>query len=241
MVIVKINLNNLRNAEHFQYIDGACSIFDKYKIDLENLETSYTELKFLRDAEEKALAVEKTNEKIREKNEADDYRDKLHSKLFSYVKSITYDEKDERYDDAVKIMKIIREEGNPAQLAENAESAMLTTLTNRLTAHYSEVEAIGAVKMVTELIDANKRFIVLEKECRGVSAEIQLNKSPSASVVRKQIDPVYRRIVNAINGYAGLPAKKDTYRNVVAEMNTLVAKYQDLISGRGGKTEDEKS
>lgn len=235
MVIIKININNLRNSEHYQFMDSACSIFDKHKIDSDNLQLSYDELKALCKAEEQALAVEKTNEKVREKNEADAYRDKLHSKLFSYVRSITYDEKDERYNDAVKIMKVIKEEGNPSQLAENAESAMLTTLVNKLMAHHNEVKAIGAEKIVQVLQDANKQFIALEKECREVSSGMQLTKSPSASVIRKEVDPVYRRIVNAINGYAALPAKQEMYLNVVTEMNTLVNRYQDLISARGGK------
>ncbi len=236
-MINKINSNNLRNPEHFQFIGSAYAIFLKYNIDPENLGPVYAELAICLDAEETALAVERGNEKIREKNDADSYRDKLHGKLFNYVKSIIYDEKDPRYDIAQRVMKVLKEVGNPTQLAENTESAMLTTLGNKLEAHRDEVDAIGARDIVDALMEANRLFIALEKECREIVATLQTVKSPSMSVVRKQTDPVYRQIVNAINGYADLPSKKEAYKGVVAEMNTLVAKYENSMSGRGGKSE----
>ncbi len=234
-MINKNNSNNLRNAEHFQFNSSACDIFVKYNIDPENLGPLYIDLANYMKAEELALAIEKGNEKIRGKNEMDSYRDKLHSKLFNYVKSILYDEKDPRFDTAQRVMKVIKEVGNPTRLAENAESAMLTTLGNKLEAHRSEVEAIGAQDAVDALMEANRQFIALEKECREITTTLQTVNSPSVSAIRKQIDTVYRSIVRAINGYADLPSKKEAYKDVVAEMNTLVAKYENLLSGRGGK------
>ena len=50
--------------------------------------------------------------------------------------------------------------------------------------------------------------------------------------VRKQIDPIYKAIRNFINGYCGIPAKKDAYREPVAEMNVLIARYDAMIAAR---------
>jgi chaperonin GroEL (HSP60 family) len=235
-MISKFQMKNLRNAEHFQFISSTCDIFTKHSIDAENLGPLYDELSECRNAEEASLAAENGNEKIREKNDMDSYRDKLHSKLFNYLKSILCDEKDARFDDAQRVMKVLKETGNPTQLAENAESAVLTALGNRLATRRDELEATGAREMVDALMEANRQFIALEKECREITAAGQLNRQPSMSAARKQTDPVYRSIVNAINGYAGILSKKDVYKELVAEMNTLVEKYDNLLAGRkGGK------
>jgi hypothetical protein len=234
-MISTLKLSALRNSEHFQFISSACGIFFLHGIDSENLGELYDILSECCNAEEIALAIERDNGKIGEKNATDSYRDKLHSKLFNYVKSITYDEKDPRFDAAQRVMKVLKETGNPTRLAENAESAMLTALGNRLEAHRSEVEAIGAQDTADALMEANRRFIALEKECREITARLQITKSPSMGEIRKQTDPVYRSIVKAIGGYAGIPSKKEAYKNIVAELNTLVEKYDQLIAGRGGK------
>ena len=53
----------------------------------------------------------------------------------------------------------------------------------------------------------------------------------------KQIDPVYRAIVSAINGYASVPSKKDAYMELVT---VLVAKYEALLMGRKSGKKDEQ-
>ena len=75
----------------------------------------YDELGGLVKTAEMALSVEKKNEKIRQKNEVDRYRDRLHSKLFNHLKSILYDEKDPRFDDAQQVMRVVKDVGNPTR------------------------------------------------------------------------------------------------------------------------------
>ena len=125
-----------------------------------------------------------------------------------HLKSILYDEKDPRFDDAQQVMRVVKDVGNPTRLAENAESAMLTALGNRLEPYRNSLEAIGAQPMVDALLEAKRQFIALEIECREIIASQQLNKVPSMGTVRKQIDPIYRAMVSAITGYANVPSKK---------------------------------
>ena len=232
MVVIKFPIQSLRNAEYVQFISSACNIFDRFGVDRENLGPLYEQLvQYLGDAEA-AMAIEKVNEKIREKNEKDRYRDRLHSKLFNYVKSILYDEKDPRFNDAQIVMRVLREVGNPTHLAENAESTMITALGNRLEPYRPQVTAIGAINMLNALLQANQEFISLEIEARDIAAFYKLTSAPAMPTVRKQIDPLYRTIVAAINGYANLPSKQEEYREIVAEMNVLVKKYDMLLLQR---------
>jgi hypothetical protein len=233
-MINKIALSQLRNLEHFQFITDADIIFRKHNLDPEYLTPSYAQLSECQKAEETALAIEKNNEKIREKNAADAYRDKSNSSLFNYLKSIIYDERDPRYDAASRLMAVLKSVGNPTQLAENTESAMLVTLGNRLETYHAELELTGARQHLDRLMEANRQFMDLEKECRAIAATNVLMKAPSMATVRKQTDPVYRKIVNSLNAFIGLK-DKTAYTGLIADMNVLVDKYNKLLSQRGGK------
>jgi hypothetical protein len=232
-MINKFSFPQLRNAEYFQFMVSAREILQKFSAASEHLGTLYNELGELLKVAEDALAAERRNEKIREKNEADRYRDRLHSKLFNFLKSILYDERDPRFDDAQAVMQTVKNVGNPNRLPENAQSAMLTTLGNRLEPLRSRLQAIGAQQTVDELMEANRQFIALERESREITAAQKLGNTPaSMSAVRKQIDPLYRSIVDVLNGYAGVMAKNAQYLEKVAEMNVLTARYDSLIAAR---------
>jgi len=223
----------LRNAEYFQFMSSVRDIFAKLCVDREYFGSLNDELVEHLNAAEAAMALEKKSEKIREKNEMDRYRDRLHSKLFNYLKSILYDERDDRFDDAQAVMKVVKEAGNPTKLAENAESALLTALGNKLEPLRNRLQVIGAQEIVDDLMEANRQFIVLETECREIIAAQKLSNVPlSMAAVRKQADPVYRAIVNVINGFCNIPSKKEAYRELVIEMNVLVARYEAMIANR---------
>jgi len=110
-MIHKFAIQNLRNAEHYQYMISAYGIFVKFDVDRENLGIFYDTLSEHLKTAETALSIEKNNEKVRGKNEMDHYRDRLHSKLFNHLKSILYDEKDARFDNAQQVMRVVKEVG----------------------------------------------------------------------------------------------------------------------------------
>lgn len=221
----------LRNAEILQFDTDACNIFRKYKPKPEALTPLYDQYFDLRDKSEMAMAREKYNEKFKLKSDSDRRRDRLHSSLFNYTKSILYDDSDPRLDAAQRIMNVITEVGNPTRLAENAETAMLTTLVNRLENCSDDLDTMGGRQHVEKIKAANLRFTELEKECRDLTASRALAEVPSMSVVRKEVDPVYRRIINTLNSLIDEKGKKE-YENFLTDMNVLISKYNDLINRR---------
>ena len=227
------SFRNLRNAEYYQFMVSVFDLFTKCGFVRENFEYLYESMGASLQVAETALAAERKNEKVREKNEADRYRDRLHSKLFNYLKAILYDERDPRYDDAQTVMRIVKEAGNPTRLAENAQSAMMTALDNRLEPYRTQLEAIGAQQTVDEMREANRRFIAVETELRGMLADRKLSDTPlSMSTVRKQIDPVYSTIIAGVNVFTGIPSKAEECKELIAEMNVLIARYDALLSAR---------
>ena len=227
------DISKLTNPEYFGYMSSFCDVLVKYDFDREILGPFYDAMGDLLKTAESALAAEKKSAKVRDKNEADRYRDRMHSKLFNYLKFILYDEKDPRFDDAQTVMRVVKEAGNPTRLAENLQSAMMITLGNKLEPCRSQMQAIGAETIADEMLDANRRFMTIEAEYRELLAMQQLSDTPtSMKTVRKQIDPIYKAIRNFINGCCGIPANKDAYREAIAEMNVLIARYDAMLAAR---------
>ena len=231
-MISKLSIRNLHNSEYYQFLVSANAIFDRHKTDIDRLAPLYRELEQHTTQMELSLTAEKKNEKIRQKNEMDRLRDRLHSRLFSYLKYILYDERDARFNDAQEIMKTLKAIGNPTQLPENAQSAMMTTIGNRLEPLRDKLESTGALQTVEDMLEANRQFIILEQEARDITASHKLENVPSAGNVRKQADETYRCITDAINAYAKLPHEKETYRELATDMNVLIDKYSALITAR---------
>ena len=240
-MVIKFQIGNLRNAEYYQFIISAQGIFLKYMVHRYILDSSYNELEQLLELAKNSMALERRNELIRQKNEMDNYRDRLHRKLFNQLKTILYDDKDPRFDDAQVIMNVVKTVGNPNKLPENVQSAMLTTLGTKLEPLRDQLSATRIEEIVDNLLRANQEFIELEKACRLAVKEKKLGETtPAMSTLRKKIDPVYLNIVNVINASYAVPAKKEEYKELVTELNVLVAKYDSLLAARKREKKEEE-
>ena len=234
--------NFLRHPEFFQFMVSARDIFSKSAVIKENAMFLFNSLDDKLKLAETLLAAEKRNDKLREKNDADEHRDNMHSKLFNYLKTILYDRRDARYEDAQAVMRIVRETGNPTRLSENLQSAMMTTLGNKLEPYRPQLEAIGALQTVDDMIEANRRFIEIENELREMATAKKLSETPtSMGAARKQIDPIYRSIVSTINTIAQAPAKADACKELITEMNVLIARYDAMVAARKRETKEKET
>jgi len=89
-MINNFGIRNLRNAEYCQFMVSVFDLFTQCDFVRGNFEYLYESMGESLRAAETALAAERKNEKVKEKNEADRYRDRLHSKLFNYLKAVLY-------------------------------------------------------------------------------------------------------------------------------------------------------
>jgi hypothetical protein len=239
-MIKKFKMMHLRNAEHTQFTVDADSIFGTHRAEEPTLAPAYRDFSSLRQKEETAMAIESGNSKVKEKNVAEHYRDRLHGKLFNSVKAILYDDADPLFDAAQRVMAVIQDTGNPTRVSESAESAMLTALGNKLEPYRGDLEAIGALPHLEKLLETNRQFIQLENECRELVANKKLGNNPSVSTIRKQIDPAYRKIVDTLNVFIRLNGE-DNYKTLIADLNTLTDKYDALLTARKGRKKEDKT
>ena len=231
-IIKKFVLTRMLITEYYLYIKSAYDLFVKYKIDGAVFGCFIEKLGELLDLAEAALSLEKTNAKYREKDEADNLRDRLHGRLYNYLKYILLDYNDHRYADAQTIMAVVEDVGNPTRLPENVQSTVMLSLVNRLEVYNEKLEFIGARAIVDDMAVANQRFIAVEAELRELRTMHKYNSVPPMTELRKEIDPIFNAIIGAINGYCVLESKRDEYADIVREMNTLSARYKITVDAR---------
>jgi hypothetical protein len=78
-------------------------------------------------------------------------------------------------------------------------------------------------------LNANEKFIRLQDEWYRAGGE-----KPSGNMLaaRRQLDPLYRNIVNCINFFAVLHSCGAAYEPFIREHNELVAQYRTIIAQR---------
>ncbi len=232
-LIKKVKLHNFRNKEHWQFIKLALDIFLKYNPDALNIRELYNELDQLANEEQTAISVELGSAITVKREAADLYRDRMHSKFYHYVLSFILDDEEAgEFEAAQRVMRIIRQVGNPWKLADHAETTMLIQLGNELQPYSADLEMIGAQSRLDKLLAANLRFVELDKLCRD-----DRTNRPSGSVkaVRVKVDPTYTSIIDAINSDVKR-YKDDRFDLLITDLNAIVKDYSTLLAQRKSRT-----
>ncbi len=234
--IQKFEHRSLRNKEHLQFIKLVLEALIKHDPNNLNIRGLYDELAQLIQEEEMALSVELGSSITAQREAADNRRDRMHSVLYNYVKSFLFDEEEvAEFESAQRVMRIIRQVGNPWKLADQAETSMIIQLGNELKPYQADLEQIGAQSRLDKLLVANDRFVELDKLCRD-----DKTNRPSGNVksVRVKVNPAYWAIANAIN--ADIDRFKDDRFNAVAtDINSIIKDYSTLLAQRKGRNKGE--
>ncbi len=235
--IVKFSPHNLRNKEHMQFIRLILEALLKHDPDNLNIRALYDDLAQLMQEEETALSVELGSSITAQRDAADYYRDRMHSQLYHYVKSFLFDEEEAAdFEAAKRVMRIIRQVGNPWKLADQAETSMIIQLGNELKPYQADIDQIGAQGRLDKLLSANQRFAEVDKLCRDDKTN---RPSGNVKVVRLKVDPAFTSIKDAIN--ADIDRYKDNrFDTVVTDLNAIIKDYSTLLAQRkGGAKKDE--
>ena len=221
----------LRNAEYFQFMTDLHKIVAKFEFIGDVFRILIAELHRLLGIAEVALLAERRNDLVRQKNEADNRRDRAHSRLFNYLKYILDDDQDPRFNTAQEIMRIIKEAGNPRNLPENAQTAMMTALARRLQPLARQLAEIGATQVVENMNAANEQFIAANDELRQMLAARKLDETArSMTDLRKDIDRYYVAIIGTLGAYA--LAKPNDSAEMIAEVNVLIRRFDAKLAAR---------
>ena len=247
--ILKANLNNARNAEHYQFHSDVLSIVTVEVATAQKIEGLRSEYAALFDKENTAFIQNRAYESTKEVEAKDRVRDELFLYVKQTVDSNLYCPVAAKKAAAEKLsfaMKPYRS-ANSKAFAEN--TAQVTNLVADFQSEtYAEyVELLGLTDAVAQLKTANNEFNAIYMGRSGeklVRASTENMKS-----IRPKVDTAYRSLASAINALYQVNSLVTRSESTEAELGSLIDSVNGLIvqlhqtlSIRGaGSTSDVKT
>ena len=227
--ILKANLNNARNAEHYQFHSDVLSIVTVEVATAQKIEGLRSEYAALFDKENTAFIQNRAYESTKEVEAKDRVRDELFLYVKQTVDSNLYCPVATKKAAAEKLsfaMKPYRS-ANSKAFAEN--TAQVTNLVADFQSEtYAEyVELLGLTDAVEQLKTANNEFNAIYMGRSGeklVRASTENMKS-----IRPKVDTAYRSLASAINALYQVNSLVTRSESIEAELGSLIDGVNGLI------------
>lgn len=235
-IIIQPNPHSrLRHREHLQFIKKTLKALLLHDPVMLNLDMLVTDLTSLVKEEESAMSVEQGSQLTAQRDAADMRRNKTHSALYCQTKTFINIEEDAETSAAgQRVMRIIRQVGNPWKVSDQAKTSLITELINELKPYADDIEKMGAKWLVDKLADANNRFMELDDRYRKEKTD---RPSGNVAAVRLKITPVYNAIIGAINADAAR-YRDGRFDVLAAELNTIIREFNTLLAQRKHNAKD---
>lgn len=231
MEILKIDLKNLRNAEHFQFQTEFKAQVEKSTAQTLGIETQFHNYQPKYAEESEAMVYISKNSQTELLSNADSYRDQIFRGLCDTVKAACNHFKPEKAEAAKKLTIVFDTYGNLASEAYNEETAKINSLVSDLQVKYAaEINLLGITDWVDELKASNAKF---EDVKNNRYNEETTKTALRMKQVRAEIDKQYQGMIKLINALI-LVNGDSHYKSFVTEMNHRIENAKDVIAKRKG-------
>ena len=244
--ILKANLNNARNAEHYQFHSDVLSIVTEEVAAAQKIENLRSEYVALFEKENAAFIQNRAYESTKDVEAKDRERDDLFLYIKQTVDSNLYCPVANKKAAAEKLsfaMKPYRS-ANTKAFAEN--TAQVTNLVQDLQseAYAGYVELLGLTEAVAQLQVANNEFNAIYMGRSGEKLVRASNENMKS--IRPKVDIAYRSLASAINALYQVNSLITRSASTEAELgglidgvNALIVQLHQTLSMRGaGSTAD---
>ena len=244
--ILKANLNNARNAEHYQFHSDVLSIVTEEVAAAQKIESLRSEYVALFEKENAAFIQNRAYESTKDVEAKDRERDDLFLYIKQTVDSNLYCPVANKKAAAEKLsfaMKPYRS-ANTKAFAEN--TAQVTNLVQDLQseAYAGYVELLGLTEAVAQLQVANNEFNAIYMGRSGEKLVRASNENMKS--IRPKVDTAYRSLASAINALYQVNSLITRSATTEAELgglidgvNALIIQLHQTLSLRGaGNTSD---
>ena len=244
--ILKVNLNNARNAEHYQFHSDVLSIVTEEVAAAQKIESLRSEYVALFEKENAAFIQNRAYESTKDVEAKDRERDDLFLYIKQTVDSNLYCPVANKKATAEKLsfaMKPYRS-ANTKAFAEN--TAQVTNLVQDLQseAYAGYVELLGLTEAVAQLQVANNEFNAIYMGRSGEKLVRASNENMKS--IRPKVDTAYRSLASAINALYqvnSLITRSATTEvelgGLIDGVNALIIQLHQTLSLRGaGSTAD---
>ena len=244
--ILKANLNNARNAEHYQFHSDVLSIVTEEVAAAQKIESLRSEYVALFEKENAAFIQNRAYESTKDVEAKDRERDDLFLYIKQTVDSNLYCPVANKKAAAEKLsfaMKPYRS-ANTKAFAEN--TAQVTNLVQDLQSevYAGYVELLGLTEAVAQLQVANNEFNAIYMGRSGEKLVRASNENMKS--IRPKVDTAYRSLASAINALYQVNSLITRSATTEAELgglidgvNALIVQLHQTLSMRGaGSTAD---
>jgi hypothetical protein len=232
MKINKINSNNLRNDEHFQFHTEFRDLATKETPQKLKIQPQFEAYLPLYGREDEALKKINKSSITAQLQEADKARDEIFFGLAETAKASLKHFNPEVRAAAERLKVVFDTYGNVAVKPLNEQTSAVYNLLQELQGKYaSDSETAGITQWAVELQARNNAFSGLMKERFDETAsrcDIVLREA------RAELDRSYFAICDRINALAIVEGEAD-YGNFIRTLNAVVAKYTAILNSRLGK------
>jgi len=232
MKIGKINSNNLRNDEHFQFHTEFMDLVQKETPQKLKVQGQFEAYLPLYGREDEALKKINKSSFTAQLQEADKARDEIFLGMAEMAKAALRHFNPAVREAANRLKVVFDTYGNVAVKPFNEQTSAVYNLLQELQGKYaSDMETVGITQWASELQARNNVFSGLMKERFDETAsrcDIVLREA------RAELDRSYFAIRERINALVIVEGEAD-YGNFIRTLNAVVAKYTAILNSRLGK------
>ncbi|MDX9848535.1 MAG: DUF6261 family protein [Tenuifilaceae bacterium] len=234
----KINLHQLRNEEHYQFMTEFRDSVTQFNAQTLNIAEGFAQLQTLYAQELEALQVVRKSATTEQLTIADAERDALFRGFDDSVKSLLNHFDPAKQQAAARLREVLDQYGNIARKTYDEETAAIGKLLVEATgALAADIATLGLTDWIAELDRRNQAFDALMK---SRYAETSARTELRMREVRLEIDAKYRAITDRLDALMIINGDA-TYEPFVRELNARVDRYNDIIAQRRGRNAKDDS
>lgn len=241
--ILKANLNNARNAEHYQFHSDVLNVFTQAVAETHQIKSLRETYVALFQQEDAAFIQNQAYEATKEIEAKDRERDNLFLYVKQTIDSNLYCPVANKKQAAEKLTFLLTpyRSANTKPFAEN--TAQITNFVGDMqkTENVAYVTTLGLTDAVTQLKVANDTFNTVYSGRSG--EKLTRASSDNMKAIRPKVDDAYRAVVSAVNALYQVnelvtrtAATSESLGEVIDGVNALVIQLQQTLSKRGAGT-----
>ncbi len=240
MKIKKIDLNRLRNEEHFQFQTDFKALTESYTPSALGIEAAFAAYQPVYNDESEALDLIRRSAITEDIAAADAFRDRTFRGLRDSIKSATSHFLVEKQQAASRLLVVLEHYGDLARKSYDEETAAISSFIGDLIELSDDVTLLGLNDWLTELQANNEAFDNLKKMRYTESAgKTQLRMKQ----VRRLVDDAYNNITERLDALV-IVNGAEAYEPYINELNERIESYSNLLAqrmGRNAKPDSDES
>ena len=232
MKVNKMNLEALRNEEHFQFMTDVKSLVEESGASTLNIDQLFPTFTSLYGKEDIALEVIRKSALTNPIADADSQRDSVYRGFTLFVEAYSHSLDTDNAQAAQNIQVVIDHYGDVRSKPYNEETAAITNFLQDINSRCADdITTLNAQEWIDTLSSANQSFDALMNERFDENAGQEIVNMRDA---RRAIDKTYTQMIDRVNASILLNGET-AYADFVNKLNERIDYFKNTIAIRKGR------